>query len=302
MTPSELGETEYLGYRLLEELEECKGLVPRSLFFKIWCVTDRYLESEYQYDSGLPRYWYRYGEIVDEHSMPTFYNAPSAPWGGQAYSVQKNVDEADFEISSENKEVSEKGVKWAIERFGGKDTEYVKKHQYKAHSPNEFIRTYSELRDILQSTDLASQSVLLSSGGEYNNNKELVEDFLDQMIVAYPEEEGYDEIYDNYLRWDDTARLLLEDEPQYEELDRSLDSFIEALSQHVLQFKYNSNIPIERIERWEGEKGESMDEFMNYLESQRDVALSGRRMSGELESIAEVYDATVTEAMENMEQ
>lgn len=301
-SPSAFGSVEYLGYRLLQELEAKKGRVPRSFFLKVWCITDRYLSEEYQYDSGLPRYWYKYGELADEHSVNTFYHAPTAPWGGQMYISQPDIEPEDFEISEDTEDTIEHGVKWAIQRFGNRNTRYVKSHQYFVHAPNEFIRAYSELRDKLQYLDLKTQSTLTSEGGDYSSNKETVKNLLDQMVVAYPDEDPYETLYDLYLRWDDTARMLLEGEPKYKDLDRFLDAFIEALSRCVLQFEYNSNIPPNRINRWKEQEVAALEDFETLLETTREALLSDREFSGVLEQVAETYDENIVAEMDTIKR
>lgn len=294
----DLGRAEYLGYKLLQELEASKGLVPRSFFFKVWCITDHYLQDEYEYASELPRYWYKYGELVDEQSIGRFYNAPSAPWGGQRYYALPDIEEEQFEVTERGKEVIQRAVGWAIHRFGKANTRQVKAHQYMVYGPNEFIRTYSELRDMLDYTDLTSQSILPQSGDETQSNTDLVENHLDQMISTYPDEEEYDFVYDLYLRWDDTARLLIEDEPQYEALFEFLDEFIGALSQCVLRFEYKSYIPSTRLDKWANDKESDRKTFETDLEETRSALLSNRETSGVLESVSEAYDQTVAAELE----
>lgn len=296
----DLGAVEYLGHQLLMRHQEQRGLVPKTVFHKLWCISARHLKDNYQTDIGLPRYWYKYGEMADEQSVDDgFYGISSAPWDGRAYKPVWELEADDFDISSEERELIDSTVKWTLNRFKRRGSRYLESYQYQAYSPNNFIRAYSELREHLQHMDLDSQEVLTQHEFEVDNNEELVTAYLDELVITYPEnDEDFASFQTLFLRWDDTARLLLERERPFEELDAFLDTFVEALSQVVLQLKFNEHVPDNRLSRWESEADDATTDFETRLDNYRAELLEDREMSGVLESVAETYDETVLSDLE----
>lgn len=295
-----LGAVEYLGHQLLMHHQEQRGLVPATVFHKLWSISASHLQDNYETDIGLPRYWYKYGEMVDEQFVDDdFYGMSSAPWGGRAYKPVWELNAEDFEISSEERELIDSTVKWTLNRFKRRNSRYLESYQYQTYSPNSFIRAYSELREHLQYMDLDSQEVLTQHEFKVDNNEELITAYLDELVITYPEnDEDFASFQTLFLRWDDTARLLLERESPYEELDTFLDTFVETLSQAVLQLKYNEHVPDEQLSRWESEADEAVSDFESYLDNYRVELLKDREMSGVLESLAETYDETVLSDLE----
>lgn len=299
-----LGAVEYLGHQLLLSHQKQRGMVPKTVFHKLWCISARYLEDEEGIDIGLPRYWYKYGEIVDEESVnDDFYGISSAPWGGRAYKPVWELDSDDFHIEPEEKETIDHTVKWTLNRFKLRRAPYLESYQYSVYSPNEFIRAYSELREHLQNTDLESQEVFTQHASrpefDVESNRELVTEYLDLLVLTYPEnEDGYNSFQDLFLRWDDTARLILKQDEPYEQLEDFLDEFVEVLSKAVLQMKYNENIPEERLGGWASKADQAVSDFEEYLENYRAELLAERKMSGVLDSVADTYDETVISDLE----
>jgi hypothetical protein len=299
MSSSEqLGAAEYLGHQLLLRLQDTKGHIPRSVFLKTWCIASRYLEDEFDYDSGVPRYWYRYGEIVDETSINgDFYYRRTTPYGLK-YQPVYDISAEDFDVPRDERHQIETVAESVVGRFGKRNTRAIKEHQYTAYAPNEFIRTYSELRDYLEYTKLDEQTPLMRFRG-FESNEEVVEHLLDQMSTSYPDGR-FEEMKPLYLRWDDTVRMILDQGPDYDLIESLLDSFIEALSQSVIQFEFNSNLPEERIERWSEEVDDAVDDFRQDLERERNRVLENRDSSGILNQISEEYDSEVNSEIEDL--
>lgn len=299
MSSSEqLEAAEYLGHQLLIRLQDTMGHIPRSIFLKTWCIASRYLEDEFEYDAGVPRYWYKYGEIVDETAInDDFYYQRSTPWG-RKYQPVYDVSAEDFEVTDEERQQIEQVAESVVGRFGRRDTQAVKEHQYTAYAPNEFIRTYSELRDYLEYTKLDQQAPLLRFRG-FESNEEVVKHLLDQMSTSYPDGR-FEAMKPLYLRWDDTVRMVLDQGPDYDLIESLLDSFIEALSQSVIQLEYNSNLPEERVERWSEEAGEAIDNFKQDLNRERSKVLGEREQSGVLDQVSEEYDEEIESEIETL--
>lgn len=293
-----LGAAEYLGHQLLTHHQNQRGLVPKTVFHKLWCISDHHLIENYDIEVGVPRYWYMYGETVDEQSSnDEFFVGPTAPWGGQAYKPVWELEPSDFDVTEEEREYIDSAVSWTLQRFKRRHTRYLENYQYQLYAPNDFIRAYSELREYFQHGDLENQQVIpstIESSQGIESNEELVRAYLDEMVITYPDNDNdYAQLHKLFLRWDDTARLILDNRDGFDELEDFLDEFIEALSKGVLKLKYNTQIREERLQKWEQEAEDEILSFKTKLESKRTELLKNRGMSGVLESIGETYDETV---------
>jgi hypothetical protein len=271
-TDHDFGASEYLCYRLLVELENSRSYpVSGSKFHKLSCITERHLSSELGHDVGFPRYWYVYGEVVDEQSLDgDFYIAPSANhWSGRRYLPVEDVNDWDFEVPGDQKEAIEEAVDWAVDAFERSNAEAVKKYQYRHHVPNEFVRTYSDLRTQLKEVDLNEQSTLGDFGATSSSTRGFVVESLETMVETYPRDD-YPEAYELFLEWYDTVELLLEaEDPDYAVIEEFLDSFITMLSKVELRFHHRQHIPDERIKVWEDERLEVKEQFASKLTEKR---------------------------------
>ncbi|WP_318569900.1 hypothetical protein [Salinigranum marinum] len=299
----EFGEPEFLGWFLLRKLkDQSDDQISRSKFLKLCCIADRRLLDVHDYEVGLPRYWYMYGELTNEHEFAgRFYNAPQAiGWDGQQY-IPKPMRVDEFDVSEEGLELIPMAVRWTVREFGKKNVEAIKQHQYEEYAENEFIRAYSELRWLLNTIDLGEQQRLqsYSSGGE--SNEEYLKRQLDEMLTAYPEdEERYGEMKRLYLRWDDTVRLMVEQSVEYSRIAEFLDDFIRALSKVVLRFTYNHHISDERLAAWEEDAAEEKSEFATRLREEREELLQNRSRSTELDGVSDAYSLTVEEQIDQL--
>jgi hypothetical protein len=293
---AQFGTPEYLGYRLLHRLQESRGQVPKTVFHKFWSLADRHAREAFGVDLGVPRYWNKYGEMVDETQTTTdFFVSPSAPWGGQAYKPVYEVSESDFDLTDEERTAVTESVQWAIERLGGRDARQLEEYQYEHYAPNEFVLSYSNLRAYLQYTDLDTQVPLTVFGDtDPDDNREIVTDLLDKMRTTYPESSRrFDQLFEVYLRWDDTARLLVEQGNNFSRLEQLLDDFVQVLSNTVLRFEYNDDISAARLDEWDAGTDSEIENFETDLRRRRETLLSERERSGVLESVSDSYDETV---------
>jgi len=300
---SEFGEPEFLGWLLLKRLkEQSDDQISRSKFLKLCCITDRYLAESQDYEVGLPRYWYMYGELANEHEFSNrFYNAPLAiGWDGQQY-IPKELPVDAFEVSEAGLEAIPEAVDWTVREFGRKTVEEIKQHQYEEFAENEFIRQYSELRWLLNTIDLGRQERLQNYGSGGESNEEYLKRQLDEMMAAYPgDEERYSEMKSLYFRWDDTVRLMVDQSAEYSRIAEFLDDFILVLSKEVLRFVYNQNISEERLLEWEEDAAEEREEFTATLKDVRSELLQGRSRSTELDRVSDAYSQTVDEQIERL--
>ncbi|WP_135830313.1 hypothetical protein [Halorussus halobius] len=279
MSDPEFGEREYLCYRLLAELDEAApNAISRSKFHKLSCLVARHLDAEFDHDAGLPRYWYVYGEVVDERTLEgEFYIAPSANhWPGRRYLPADDVCDWHFAVPDERKAVVDEAVDWAVERFASSNAEAIGKHFYRKHVPNEFVRTYNRLRERLERVDLDEQSTLGDFGMTDHSTRGFVVDSLERMVDTYPRDD-YPEAYELFVEWHDTVELLVDaDDPDYAAVEEFLDSFITMLSKVELRFHHRQHIPDERIRAWEDERLDAKETFAAKLTEKRRDLLDGR--------------------------
>jgi hypothetical protein len=300
----QFSEPEYLGWSLLVHLKnQSDDQISRSKFLKLCCITDRYLLEKCDYDAGLPRYWYMYGEIANQHEFSgRFFNAPKAiGWEGQQYLPKSNITFDDFDISIEAQNVIDSGIKWTVNKFGRETVEDIKKHQYSEHAPHEFIQLYSELRWQLKTIDLSSQQRLGNYTEKAQSNEEFLRGQLDRMIETYPDEE-FEEMHSLFLRWDDTIRLMLDQSPDFGELEEYLDDFITVLSKVVLRFEYNHNISEQRLSDWRSNAATLKESFEKELRQKRRDRLRDRDRTpaAGYEAIADVFSETVRNDIEDL--
>jgi len=297
------GEPEFLGWLLLKQLkDQSDDQISRSKFLKLCCIADRRLADTHEYDVELPRYWYMYGELANEHEFSDrFYNAPLAiGWEGQQY-IPKELPVDAFDVSEEGLGLIPQAVRWTVNEFGRKNVEEIKRHQYEEHAENEFIRTYSELRWLLNTIDLGRQERLPNYGSGGESNEEYLKRQLDEMMAAYPDdEERYDAMKRLYFRWDDTVRLMVDQAVEYSRIAEFLDDFIRTLSKVVLRFAYNQNISEERLADWEEDAAVEKSEFATHLKEVRSKHLRNRSRSTELDRVSDAYSQTIEEQIEQL--
>lgn len=290
-----LGPAEYLGHRLLKKLQENRGKVSKTSFYKFWTICDRELLEQYDIDVGVPRYWYKYGELVDEPSVNSdFYSRPQAPWGGQAYKPDYDISESDFNITSPEKEAIGDIVIWASERFGGYNARELEMYQYENFSPNDFIYAYSQMREYLQYTNLDKQKPIdLFEKKGPDNNRDLVIKKLDEMLGLYPEDERYENVRDLYLLWDDTVRLVIKQGTSFSTIEVMLDEFVEVLGRTILRLEYNSDVSEDRMSEWDDETRDAVQNYRSNLESRRSELLTEYEDATTLGMVGETFDETV---------
>jgi len=304
----EFGEPEFLGWSLLRELKaQSDDQISRSKFLKLCCLADRHLLETHEYDVGLARYWYMYGELANEHEFSgRFYNAPQAMgWDGQQY-IPKPLNSDAFDVSEDVLELITDAVGWTVQEFGRENVETIKQHQYEEHAANAFIQEYSELRWLLGTIDLGSQQRLANfteSGSEetVESNEEYLRQQLDTMMESYPETEGrHEEMKTLYLRWDDTVRLMLDQSAEYSRIAEFLDDFIFALSRVVLRFEYSQHISDERVDEWEDDAVAVKSNFTTTVRETRRTLLDNRSRSTELDGISRAYSRAIEEQIERL--
>lgn len=295
-----LGPAEYLLYRVLVERREQDNIeTGRTKFFKLACLANARLQDEYDLDVELPWHWYKYGGVVEAHSYDrSIVFAPSANHqDGQAYYPAKEVEESDFDISDQTAEVIGEAARRTVEEYGTWDRDELEQLHYEEFAPNEFIRLYSELRWGLVALILDDGNFRQRSISEFQiGDDHYLEQTLDEMLVAFPEVE-YANIYEYYLAWDDTMRLLVEEDARPKVMHDFLEMFITRLSEITLRFVHRHNIPERRLEQWRGERPGKIEALDRSIQEVRTGLLEDRPSQHILQSVAEAYEATITEQL-----
>jgi len=293
-TETELGESEYLGYLMLEHLYEVDNRpVSRSKFWKLCCIADRSLVEDEGLDIGFPRYWYKYGELAAVHDISReFFNAPSARfWSGQEFHLDREIPPHEFDVNPPVRETIQQVVKRTVDRFGKSSVDEIKAHQYRKQAPNDFIESYSRMRAQFEAVNLNQQELLVEHTDAGTDG--YFEQMLDEMLDTFPRRR-YGDVLELYLRWDDTMRLMLEADADFTELHDFLDFFIEKLSEIVLRFEHNSNISASRLDAWEETRPVSKEELAEEISAVRREYLLATEPSGELEKVKHEYDKLVS--------
>ena len=290
----DLGASEYLVYRvLMERREQDNQETGRTKFFKLSCLADRRLIERENIEIGFPRHWYKYGEVIEEHSIDSsVIFAPSANHqNGQAYYPANQVGEADFQVEEDLKNTIYRVANAVVEEHGQKNRSQLERYQYREYAYEEFIEKYSDLRWHLSAESQARE------GGQQsleilNDMPSQSEQILNEMFLTYPENE-YGELYDYFLTWDDTMRMLIEEDTHPGRQLEFLEFFIEKLSQITLRFKYRQNIPEDRLQSWRDEKPEQVKELDAELESVRQRLIDQRPINEIFYELADSYDQVI---------
>jgi hypothetical protein len=299
---SGLGPPEYLVYRVLWELREnTGGETGRTKFHKLCILADKKLNEEYNRNIGLPQYWYKYGKTLAESEIDdtVTFSPTSNHRRGYAYYPADQVSESDFDHLDEDlkDDIFQVAIE-VVDEHGDKDYQELEKYQYENFPPHEFVTAYADLRWYLStiSSDKNQKTI------EYftdPSEKSTIEELLDEMLVSFDEDE-FEEIYDLYLDWDDTVRLLNEEGASARELLDFTETFIEAIAKAVLRFKNQSHISDQRLNEWKEEKEKVLNDLEKKIQRRRKSTLSGRSSSEGLRDISDAYNETISDELEDL--
>jgi len=291
------GEKEYLVHRLLEQVEKTSDFdLSKTKFYKLVCIADRHLKNDLDRDIEFPRYWYQYGEVPWKDGFNTeFFSIASTGNGYNKVSLVDNLPESAFNIADDVTQDIERTIQWVVRQFRDDNAEDIEEYHYERHSPTEFVRTFHRFRGELKSYDpgQATFSSFLSNGND-DQHLDQLQNRLEQLILAYPEEK-YDSMYNLFLRWENTIRLLL-DQGDVESAQDLSRKFWMTICRVELRLHNNQNIPGWKIENWRRLRNSEKTKFENALEEIREEALANVTQTDELEAIAEPYSETMRES------
>jgi len=271
------GPQEYLFYRLLSRLDEEGKLnsLYRTRLWKLACETDYYLQNDLKRDIQFPRYWYQYGEIPKIDDLNTDFYSVSKNAEYRSILLTQRLERGAFVLTNDVREDIDRAVDWIVEKFLETDTYDIKDYHYENRAPNDFIRTFDNFRDELDDADF-DQSALSQFVGKNDNGKGEKEELLDrlnQLVKTYPED--YDVMETAFLKWEDTMRLLIQNEEE-EKAEELLELFWRYLSKAELRIHHNQNITERELEKWQQERDSNRDGFRDTLREYRDEILLER--------------------------
>lgn len=283
-----LDRRDYLCYALLEELESRQPdgrSITRTQFLKLACIADRKLTNVHNIDLELPRYWYKYGEILNTQLINDgLYNENQGEWGGIKIQRAPGTSTDDFDIESSIRTTIREVTRSLAHDFATAESEHIKQHQYENYAPNEFIQSFDQFRDHLKNQRIEDHS--LSDFETVNQSpSETATDFLDEVFLQYPADQ-YSEMYNLFLRWEDTTRMLLDDQ-HLEEAKQLAQNFWEAISKVELRIHHEQHTPREQKMRWIDDREQTMQTFEDQLNNVREKVLSKQQPSGVLETVVQ---------------
>lgn len=298
----DFGPPEYLVYRILWELREnTGGETGRTKFHKLCILADKKLHEDFDRDIGLPQYWYKYGKTLEESEIDdaVTFTPYSNHRRGYAYYPAEQVSESDFDHLDEDlKDDIFQVANEVVDEHGDKDYQELEKYQYENFPPHDFVTAYGDFRWYLSSISIHRDQQTIEDFTD-SSEQSTIEELLDEMLITFDEDE-FDEIYELYLDWDDTIRLLNEEGASARELLEFTETFIEAIAKAVLRFKDQSNISEERLQEWHEEKEAVLEDLEAQIERRREAALSDRSLSGELDDLSESYNETISDELEDL--
>lgn len=297
----DLGPPEYLSYRTLRERRsQFGGETSRTQFHKLCCLADRYLKDELQRDIGFPKHWYKYGRMAHEGliSSAVTFTPQANHKPGQAYYPADRVSDGDFDHLDEDlKDDIFSAARRVVADHGDKTAQELEELQYTSDAPNEFVEAFGNLRWHLSARTIAQEDQSALDAFVTEERKTSMEDLLDDMLRDFPEDE-YGEVYEEYLLWDDTFRLLYDQGASPRVLKEFLESFIDSLSKICLRFEDNSNIPDEEIESWEEEKTDEISNLKESIKRKRKLVVQERHPTDELETVSAAYNESIEDEID----
>ena len=212
----------------------------KAHFFKLMNLLDARLKKQ-GIDIGLPGYWYKYGFYIE----PRFLNAVlPREFSGQylrdncMYPSRLSKDSC--KVPQQIKRTIDSVIDNLWKQFGYKPGygQLAKDESYEANTPHKFNTIFQNYIEIANRREAG-----------FASKKEILEPILDNLLSEFPEKD-YPELYDIYLEWDDTTRLILDCVPagkiQNEAVKALMDLFWETYSKGV-RIQHNQNIPIDNL-------------------------------------------------------
>lgn len=246
----------------------CKQVMNKTHFFKLMNLLDTRLKTQ-DIDIGLPGYWYQYGFYVE---LP-FFDAVLPRKFSEQYMrgncmYPSRLSKDSYNIASHIKNTIDSVINNLWNQFGYQSGygQLAKDESYKVNAPYKFNTIFQEYLEIVNRKEVG-----------FASKKEILEPILNNLLSEFPEND-YPELYDIYLEWDDTTRLILDCVPagkiQNDVVKALKDLFWKTYSKGV-RIQHNQNIPIDNlVNKWREEYDILVPDVYNSIEDIRKKVLS----------------------------
>lgn len=229
-----------------------KSVMNKAHFFKLMNLLDTRLKKQ-GIDIGLPGYWYQYGFYIEPRFLDAVLPRKFSDQymrGDCMYPSQNS--KYNYTIPPKIKQSIDSIISNLLEQFRYKSGygQLAKDESYEKNTPHKFNTIFQKYIEIAGRSE-----------AECASKKEILESILNNLLSEFPEKD-YPELYDIYLEWDDTTRLILDCVPagkmQNETVKALMNLFWETYSKGV-RIQHNQNIPIDNlVDKWREEYKKSL--------------------------------------------
>ena len=164
---------------------------------------------------------------------------------------------------------------------------------------DDFVEAYEELKHYLEAVSDGEGREMLESDLP-PDQKTQFEALLDEMLVEF-NDEANEEIYNLYLDWDDTLRLMFEQGRSPGKLLNFFETFVESVSKIALGSQENSDIFADQLGELGADKTEVKEELRKRITRKRIVALEEREYQNSLDAVSDAYNETISDELENLQ-
>ncbi len=208
-------------------------------FFKFMNLLDLRLKAQ-GVDIKLPGYWYKYGFYVDlnflDAVLPRKFSENYVLGNGIVPAVHTRRD---YKIKADIKRKVDSTVRRLWNQYGFKPNygAKAKKDSYEMNAPYEFNSIFQDYIETVKRKEVGLTS-----------RKEQLEPLLDNLLNTFSEED-FPELFDVYLEWDDTTRLIVDcisNKGQYSLTNSLMELFWDVYSNGV-RIRHHQNIPDNKI-------------------------------------------------------
>ena len=244
-----------------------KPILYKYHFFKLMNLLDVELKTQ-GVDIKLPGYWYKYGFYVDLNFLDIVLPRKFT----KNYVLDNTIVPAvhtrkDSKIEPDIKRKVDLTVRrlWNQYGFKSKYGEKAKKDSYEINAPYKFNSIFQDYIKTVKRKEVG-----------FTSRKEQLEPLLDNLLNTFSEED-FPELFDVYLEWDDTTRLIVDcisNKNQYSLINSLMELFWDVYSNGV-KIIHNQNIPDnEIIVKWKKTYKASIPILYNQIEAIREDIIS----------------------------
>ncbi|MDO9517177.1 MAG: hypothetical protein Q7J10_03905 [Methanosarcinaceae archaeon] len=244
-----------------------KPILYKYHFFKLMNLLDSELKTQ-GVDIKLPGYWYKYGFYVDLNFLDIVLPRKFT----KNYVLNNTIVPAartrrEYKIEPDIKRKVDLAVHrlWNQYGFKSKYGEKAKKDSYEINAPYKFNSIFQDYIETVKRKEVG-----------FTSRKEQLEPLLDNLLNTFSEED-FSELFDVYLEWDDTTRLIIDcisNKEQYDLTNSLMELFWDVYSNGV-KIIHNQNIPDDEIiVKWKKSYKASIPILYEQIEDVREGIIS----------------------------